>query len=190
MIPGLEKDKGPWKEISSVSVINATPAFLREFLWSVQPLLQVRWPWDYTKVVFYFFFFLPQKRHPSNCKELKCFFFWSINTKNKSLASKNKDTFFFFLISWKLQRKASNLTHTLFVGIDPSRALSESWYLVLIHSKDLFCCQLPGRLEILFRLGEIFCLKLWKSSHWAFKAFFIFCHFKREKEMEICWKEK
>lgn len=58
--------------------------------------------------------------------------------------------------------KASNPTHMLFVGTgtDPPRALSESWYLVLIHSKDLFYCQLPGRLEMLFRLGEIFCLSL------------------------------
>lgn len=58
------------------------------------------------------------------------------------------------------KRKASSLTHVLFGGRDPSSVLSGSWHLGLIHSKDLCCCQLPGRLEILFRLGGIFCLKL------------------------------
>lgn len=78
----------------------------------------------------------------------------------------------------------------LFGRRDPSRVLSESWYFVLIHSEDLHCCQLPGRLEILFRLGRIFCVKPWKSSHWAFKAFFIFCHFRGERETEICHGRK
>lgn len=114
MIPGLEKDKGPWKEISSVSVINATPAFLREFLWSVQPLLQVRWPWDYTKVVFYFFFFFCLKNATlQTAKNSNPFSFEVLTLKTKAWQVKIKIHFFFFNLMEATKKGLKPDTHVV-----------------------------------------------------------------------------